>query len=64
MAARGRRQARRAARRGPLEGLPLGIKDLFCTQGVRTTAGSKILENFTAALRIGRDATTSGATAP
>ena len=23
---------------GPLEGLPLGIKDLFCTEGVRTTA--------------------------
>src|SRR5271168_332472 len=31
---------------GPLEGLPLGIKDLFCTAGVRTTAGSRILENF------------------
>ncbi|TXM75046.1 Asp-tRNA(Asn)/Glu-tRNA(Gln) amidotransferase subunit GatA [Methylobacterium sp. WL103] len=31
---------------GPLEGLPLGIKDLFCTEGVTTTAGSKILENF------------------
>jgi len=30
----------------PLEGAPLGIKDLFCTEGVRTTAGSKILENF------------------
>jgi aspartyl-tRNA(Asn)/glutamyl-tRNA(Gln) amidotransferase subunit A len=30
----------------PLEGLPLGIKDLFCTKGVRTTAGSKILHNF------------------
>ena len=29
-----------------LEGLPLGIKDLFCTKGTRTTAGSKILENF------------------
>jgi len=29
-----------------LEGIPLGIKDLFCTKGVRTTACSKILENF------------------
>jgi aspartyl-tRNA(Asn)/glutamyl-tRNA(Gln) amidotransferase subunit A len=31
---------------GPLEGLPLGIKDLFCTKDVRTTACSKILESF------------------
>jgi aspartyl-tRNA(Asn)/glutamyl-tRNA(Gln) amidotransferase subunit A len=31
---------------GPLEGLPLGIKDLFCTTNVRTTACSHILENF------------------
>ena len=30
----------------PLDGVPLGIKDLFCTEGVRTTAGSKILGNF------------------
>jgi aspartyl-tRNA(Asn)/glutamyl-tRNA(Gln) amidotransferase subunit A len=30
----------------PLEGLPLAIKDLFCTRGVRTTAGSNILSNF------------------
>jgi aspartyl-tRNA(Asn)/glutamyl-tRNA(Gln) amidotransferase subunit A len=30
----------------PLEGVPLGIKDLFCTQGVETTAGSKILSGF------------------
>ncbi|KQO73315.1 Asp-tRNA(Asn)/Glu-tRNA(Gln) amidotransferase subunit GatA [Methylobacterium sp. Leaf88] len=33
----------------PLEGIPLGIKDLFCTEGVATTAGSKILEGFTPA---------------
>jgi aspartyl-tRNA(Asn)/glutamyl-tRNA(Gln) amidotransferase subunit A len=32
---------------GPLEGVPLGIKDLFCTEGVRTTACSKILGGFT-----------------
>jgi aspartyl-tRNA(Asn)/glutamyl-tRNA(Gln) amidotransferase subunit A len=31
---------------GPLEGLPLGIKDLFATKGVRTTACSKILGDF------------------
>jgi len=31
---------------GALEGLPLAIKDLFCTKGTRTTAGSKILGNF------------------
>ena len=30
----------------PLAGIPLGIKDLFATQGVRTTACSKILGNF------------------
>jgi aspartyl-tRNA(Asn)/glutamyl-tRNA(Gln) amidotransferase subunit A len=31
---------------GPLEGVPLGVKDLFCTKGVRTTAASKILGDF------------------
>jgi aspartyl-tRNA(Asn)/glutamyl-tRNA(Gln) amidotransferase subunit A len=30
-----------------LEGIPLGIKDLFCTKGVRTTACSHILDGFT-----------------
>lgn len=40
--------ARRAlGEAGPLEGAPLGVKDLFCTEGVRTTACSKILETFT-----------------
>jgi aspartyl-tRNA(Asn)/glutamyl-tRNA(Gln) amidotransferase subunit A len=29
-----------------LEGLPLGIKDLFCTKGIKTTAASRILSNF------------------
>jgi aspartyl-tRNA(Asn)/glutamyl-tRNA(Gln) amidotransferase subunit A len=31
---------------GPLDGIPIAIKDLFCTAGVRTTAGSHILDNF------------------
>src|ERR1044072_3195671 len=31
---------------GALEGLPLAIKDLFCTKGVKTTAGSRIPGNF------------------
>src|SRR6195256_6016105 len=31
---------------GPLAGIPLGIKDLFATKDVRTTACSKILGNF------------------
>ncbi len=31
---------------GELEGLPLAIKDLFCTRGTRTTAASKILGDF------------------
>jgi len=29
-----------------LEGMPLGIKDLFCTKNIRTTAASHILDNF------------------
>ena len=32
--------------RGPLHGIPVGLKDLFDTAGVRTTSGSRILDNF------------------
>jgi aspartyl-tRNA(Asn)/glutamyl-tRNA(Gln) amidotransferase subunit A len=35
-----------AGEAGPLEGAPIGVKDLFCTKGVRSTAGSRILGNF------------------
>ncbi|MBY0568688.1 MAG: Asp-tRNA(Asn)/Glu-tRNA(Gln) amidotransferase subunit GatA [Hyphomonadaceae bacterium] len=38
---------RASGKAGPLEGAPLGIKDLFCTEGVRTTACSGILGEFT-----------------
>ncbi|GGF74729.1 glutamyl-tRNA(Gln) amidotransferase subunit A [Terasakiella brassicae] len=31
---------------GAMEGLPIAMKDLFCTEGVRTTAASRILDNF------------------
>ena len=31
---------------GPLAGLPIAVKDLFCTEGIETTAGSRILEGY------------------
>ncbi len=31
---------------GKLEGIPMAIKDMFCTKGIRTTAASRILSNF------------------
>jgi len=37
---------RAAGTAGALDGIPMAIKDLFCTKNVRTTAASHILENF------------------
>ena len=39
-------KARGTGELGPLAGIPLGIKDLFATEGVDTTAGSRILKGF------------------
>jgi len=39
-------RAARGARLGPLDGVPLAVKDLFLTEGVPTTAGSRILEGY------------------
>jgi aspartyl-tRNA(Asn)/glutamyl-tRNA(Gln) amidotransferase subunit A len=39
-------KARASGAAGPLAGIPLGIKDLFATEGVDTTAGSRILAGF------------------
>jgi aspartyl-tRNA(Asn)/glutamyl-tRNA(Gln) amidotransferase subunit A len=46
--ARAADQRRAAGNAGPLTGLPLAHKDIFCTQGVRTSCGSKMLDNFIA----------------
>ena len=35
-----------AGKAGPLEGIPLAVKDMFCTEGVRSTACSHVLDNF------------------
>ena len=38
---------RRNGEAGELEGIPIGVKDIFCTEGTPTTAASHILEGFT-----------------
>jgi aspartyl-tRNA(Asn)/glutamyl-tRNA(Gln) amidotransferase subunit A len=45
-AAEADRRLAATALRGPLDGVPLALKDVFCTRGVETTCGSKILKGF------------------
>ncbi|MCC5858685.1 MAG: Asp-tRNA(Asn)/Glu-tRNA(Gln) amidotransferase subunit GatA [Ectothiorhodospiraceae bacterium] len=45
-AARVADQQRAAGRAGPLTGVPVAHKDIFCTRGVRTSCGSRMLDNF------------------
>ena len=45
-AAQSDERRRRGENLGPLDGIPLAIKDLFCTEGIATTAASHILEGF------------------
>ncbi len=45
-AKRSEREITRGKYRGPLHGIPVSLKDLFFTRGIRTTAGSRILRTF------------------
>ncbi|RDH83035.1 MAG: Asp-tRNA(Asn)/Glu-tRNA(Gln) amidotransferase GatCAB subunit A [endosymbiont of Galathealinum brachiosum] len=39
-------EKRKSGNAGPLTGIPFAHKDIFCTKGVKTTCGSKMLDNF------------------
>ena len=39
---------RAAGQAGPLTGVPIAHKDIFCTEGIRTSCGSRMLDNFVA----------------
>jgi len=47
-AARAADTALKAGSAGPLTGIPFAHKDIFCTDGVKTSCGSKMLDNFIA----------------
>ncbi len=40
------KEIREGRYRGPLHGIPIGLKDLYYTEGIRTTSGSKLFDSF------------------